>query len=702
MDTQQVYVLIRTKWQFWFGGLFKKRYRHFKDALESALRQDNKNGEININIIILRDSWWQLSEKPHRVRLPKFCKDVISNFSSQWISTNKTSHKIFFYSCNSKGAAHSLYNIREILFKKRANNNDIAVVLDDDDIFYSSTAIASIVEQMNNNKAQVCVSKFEIIGQSAQNIINRGGMLHNRLAEDGDKRGELSPSSTDLFGKGSLCFVDSLCWAKSYRVGVLRNYHDDLLTHFKSRKRLISFLQRNDAYEDFPEIINLCRKGVKVVGLNANTHAYRKHSKSITSSPKRVDFTHKRPEYLALLVALYERLNKKGELAKDADWVIARYCVVKMLTIENILARYRSDDQLHWQFVKLEKGYFIRQILHVFRQKRVLNTFVELLKKVDLLEIYNSSDKYYKYRKYAGKDKTGATTADSPFKVLCNACHNEAYNGRVDISNLLCDNSTRTRVNILKNSYVKYILATIVGIIIITIALIIARNLYNQDAKMLSVITAITIPLIAWLYSLVYKDNAKLNEQKKYNKLFCESVNELERHVIAGLANLMTIKQQMKDNEAFRPAKIHFTNLKVLPSIIPSDWDNRILVNEFNKLPNLRVNIRNIDNSACYMEEYVDRADYKHNEMLQIIEWEMVRYLSYITRFKFFADKKSFILPDTDKLFIYVLFDDVIKNIATKIHIDGVDEKSIEQEIETYFNRFLEDRNVLREILTIG
>ena len=234
---REVYVLIRTKLQFCFRWLSPNRYRYFTEALESVLGQSYEN----LNIILLQDSWWRTSGRPKRVGVPKFCRDI---FNRYWEVTHKEpTARLYFYTCNSRGAAHALYNIRELLFKHSTNDNDIAILLDDDDLLAYSGAVKDIVDKMEGkdnegNTAKVCVTQFKTIGQVETSIVNRGGRRHNELVKQGALKGDMKT----IFGPGALCFADSLGWTKIYRVELLKEYHDDLLNHFGSRRNLVKFL----------------------------------------------------------------------------------------------------------------------------------------------------------------------------------------------------------------------------------------------------------------------------------------------------------------------------------------------------------------------------------------------------------------------------------------------------------------------------
>ena len=675
---KEVYILIRTKVQFCFTKIFKKRFRYFIDALESVFRQNTDN---KINIIILQDCWWRWPSPPQQASIPSFITEVKEAFIQEVNPNKKLDCNIFFYTCNSRGAAHALYNIRDIMFQLSKNDEDIAIMLDDDDIFSYSGAVNDIITKMNDKNADICVTQFENIGESSMNIVNRGGYLHNTLVKCGD----LDPKQEEPFNKGSICFADSLGWTKAYRVKVLKEYHDNLHKYFKSRSKTEKFLIKNDAFEDFPEIINLCRKNVNAVGLDKVTHSYRKHKGSITSSPRRKDFKRKRTGYLALLVGLYDQLSKKGKLKEGSNIVIARYCTVKILTIENILAKFRSDERTYWRLTKFEKGYFIRRIIKTFRKHGVLDIFKSLLTDVNYLKDINPNRR--------NTHERITRNADSPFIVIQRTCENEAFNGRVDISYLLCDGQTSRRVKMKRSLWINYFLIFSIGCWIIIFASRLSNNKFDAIIGI--------IPLITLLWSLYLKDKQKWEKQIKHTEKFCDLVNELGRHVQAGLRILLTIKYKMENDATFRPAQVHFSNLKVLSHIMSTEWDNYIIVDKFNNLPKLRVNIRNLDNSAKYMEEYLDSSAYNRDDMLKIIDWEIARYIGYITRFMFFADKKSFVLPELDKLWIYVESNNILDEIAKTIKIQGKNEEEIKADLKAYFQNFLSDSDEEKAVLNI-
>ena len=395
-------------------------------------------------------------------------------------------------------------------------------------------------------------------------------------------------------------------------------------------------------------------------------------------------------------------------MAEDVNWVIARYFAVKILTVENVLAKYRSDEKTHWDVVKLEKGDFLRRLLVVLRKDQLLNDFTELLKDAKCLEFEEDKERKAMENEQYNEDKL-----DSPFMLLSEACENEAFHGKVDINNVLCDAQMRRRVKKLTSSYLKYVALVLSAVAVV----IIAFQLAGDDSQMWRVAIAALVPFVTWLYTLYKKDKEKRELRKKHTDIFSESVNELRRHVMAGLRILLQVKKEMDNHPDYRPAKVHFTNLKVLSQLMSNKWDEYIVWDKFGHLPNLRVNVRNINNSAVYMEEYVVSSGYTPEKMVEIIDWEIVRYLSYITRFWFFVENKSFVLPNNNQLDIFVKSNDVLEKMAKEMLPDGETKEmlpdggtkedrddlknNIKDELDVYYNRYLDDRRKEREVLFV-
>ena len=83
----------------------------------------------------------------------------------------------------------------------------------------------------------------------------------------------------------------------------------------------------------------------------------------------------------------FENIKNSYDLIKDklngqSNTIIVRYCIIKMLTIENILAKFKIQRYGYFRrwLTRLENGAFLRISLSVFRNENVLRPFMEMVK----------------------------------------------------------------------------------------------------------------------------------------------------------------------------------------------------------------------------------------------------------------------------------------------------------------------------------
>ncbi len=666
---EHVYILIRTKHSFILPKLRSKKLRFCREALESVARQSHDN----ISLIILQDSWYRLKRAPKKARLPHFCKEILKNRANKG-----TTH---FYTSNSKGAAHALYNIRKLFLELTKKEKEaIAIMLDDDDLLTSSHSVEDIVERMGGEN-HICVSRFELCGNKALNIINKGGGAHNKLISR-NSGGKLTPQTEEPFGRGSIAFADSLGWTKSYKREVVEEYHNDLKGYFGTEKKLVKFLKRNDAFEDFPEIINLCRERYSVVGVDKPTHTYRKHSGSITATPKKSDFKNKRPKYLSLLVGLYENLKNEKKLAAGSDMVIGRYCLIKILIIENIMAKFRSDGKIRRWINRTANGDFLEQFINITEQQGTLPTLLDLCEAT----MENKQAKANNYN-------------DSTRALIVAACENEVAKHCVDIINCSRDGSNRFLRRRDERRRIYYIIYSVLGVMLVAMAIILLIKTGGAIEMWGVVVTALTA-IGGWVWSRVDKIRTTEHDDEQLTTMFSDAIKELHRHLIVGFDLMWKIKERMIHQKDYIPAKVHFTNLKVSQhSLLLSDqMDSHIIVEEFKDLPHLRVNIRNINNTADYIEHLLESPNYSRERLIDTLEWELARYVGYIANFMYFNEQKGFSYPSSlNNLDIYVRSQDILSKIASKVKLSPKVDK--EAEISRYYEAYLSDRSKERKII---
>ena len=689
LQPTHAYILIRTKLNLSCANSNDDKHYYFRECLESALKQTYEHKTI----IILQDSSLKFNKDPHRHdKLPAFIQNIVAKHNAK--EKKDLCKSIYFYSCNSKGAAQSLFNIREIVindFAKGENRDeDIVILLDDDDMLFNTAVVKNIVDRMNDDKgkADICLTQFDTIGENSLNIINQGGNVHNTLIQDLSLENIVSPETeTKSYGRGSLCFADSLGWTKVYRVKVVKEYHKLLREIFGNKEgELKCFLKRNDAFEDFPEIINLCIKGFTTTALNKTTHIYRKHKKSITAKRRKTDFVRKRVEYLTLLIQLYNKLKEHDRLLTNSDVVVARYTIIKVITIENILARIRSehtrknrieqliDKCIHRWGTNSHNGSFVKWFTDCLHKKSILPEFVSLVKDA----LINGDTKY-----------------DYATSIIEEACTQEAKKGYVDVCYCFSERSTIFQTNRLADIWKQIAIL----ICIICIAGVIGM-LITGTKEIFGIATIIGV--IQFTYN-TYKTTVSENDQEdKLSSIFSNAVDDLARHIVAGYLVLHKIQQELTHSTA-KPAKVHFSNLKVPQQtlLMSDEFDKYLVVHEFKNIPRLRANIRNINNSAEYMMNIIDDKNYNPAALQSAIEWEMRRYVGYFVNFMFFKENHMFRFPNPTERDIYLrthhLYKDFVKiaGVSANDYDSAIKDLRLEERYEEYCKDRGNDRFVL-------
>lgn len=679
------YILIRTKLDLECIIWRRKKYKYFRECLESALRQTYPN----TSVIIHQDDNLSLRCTPKKYSSqPRVVENIIRHYKG---SLEHPAPQVLTYVCNSHGAAQSLYNIREVVCQI-AHNDDIAILLDDDDMLTSTTIVEEIVAKMDNDKrADICISQFETIGEPTLNIVNQAGYIHNDLIERLDKQNtnDIIRCDTEIYGKGALCFADSLGWTKAYRIKVIKAYHQDLLSLFKTERELKRFLRKNNAFEDFPEVINLCRKDFNTTVLATKTHKYRKHPNSITATPRKQDFRCKRTAYLTLLMELYLKLTHENKFNEaEGCSIIARYFTIKILTIENLLAKFRTRNKHKKWLHKTYNGSFVEWLISSLRKRELLYDFKQLLKTSLLSHL------------------TKPTVDDMCEDIIKCACAEEAKRGIVDICHCFGDNSTHfqtERINNIKRrlcSNQLFIGFVVIATIVICISIL---KEYEKAEAVLSCVITVAIGLCGWAGTNILRIKTESVQDDKITEMFSNAIDDLVRHIVAGYMVLHKIQQEIDRDSAAKPAKVHFSNLKVSQqSLLMSDeFDNNLVVQEFKNLPRLRVNIRNINNSAEYMENYLDNPAYNAKDMYDIIDWEMNRYVGYFVNIMFFKENNVFRFPKPEERDIFLKTHRLYKDFIDKACGEGCDYKHLilKLKLEDRYRAYCNDRGENRKVL---
>ena len=226
-----------------------------------------------------------------------------------------------------------------------------------------------------------------------------------------------------------------------------------------------------------------------------------------------------------------------------------------------------------------------------------------------------------------------------------------------------------------------------------------------KDLNELEIWTTLLIAAISFLVKRIVTLSI---EWKKYNsekEFYNGEIEDFSRHLIANINILKRLDEEIEDNnkQYKKIGYIHFTNLKVphdsiLLSNIPMEHS---LFDNLNAIARLKVNIRNINNSADYLE-HLAKNNCDINELHRAIKWEIRRHIALWVRVKLFPKQ-----VEISKLYSNGEIQNLIEQLAKElVYIkDDNSEKNEEKEkknlkyVEENIKEHIKDRNEIRDIL---
>lgn len=550
-----------------------------------------------------------------------------------------------------------------------------------------------------NNGSDVCLLSYVLVGDSALDITNGAGYIHNNLVKFVEAKGKSKVGDYVVDNDKWLSLADSLGWTKAYRYGIVKKYMDALIEYFNyDEYKLEAFYRKNTAYEDFPDIINLCWENTAISGCSRPTHAYRKIKSSITASPRLRDFSCKRPAYLSLLLGL----SKRNDVTDEGRQTIARFVILKSILIENILAKFRNDGvkfKLFRYFAK--RRYFFKHFVSRLTLDGNIADFAAILKQMELY----SDDNNYKI------------TGVNPDNVIGTAAIREVKLGYVDVQQCIRENVISGNKPL--NRYSKRLVVSIITCLLLILSVAICSILISQTVTDKEVLIAVSGAIISAIIAYFGNQSSgyflKVDQDDATRRMYRNELNDMIRHLYANLNILLQIQREMDKSNNVIPAEIHFINLRIPQnSILLSDEPMKnIMINELDTIARIKVNIRNINNSADYLCELVRAPkDFDKTLFSDTLSWEITRYVGYILNLLYVADDPSFRFPQTKEQldrFINIkgVFQSAVKEInginpsRTKEKYDQSEIDSIVKTLKDYYTKYKNDREIQRSIVFI-
>lgn len=655
----KAYILIRTELNLCKAPNWrnKQRWMYLHQCLESALLQSYDN----FHIVILQ-SGKGCSTTPKLVnKLPKALQKVVTSIIGKGVAP------ISLYRTKHKGAGCAQYLIREAALAL-AKDDEILIQLDDDDYFADNCVVEEIAKKFTKG-IDICITSYNIVGDKSQDITNQAGSVHNQLL-----RGD--------YKEMSLAYADSLGWTKSYRAKALKDYHNRLS---EAESDIIAYFKKNRAFEDFMDIIAISGNRSGIALLDKKTHCYRKHALSITAKTDKEQFK-QRANALALSVRMSQGASDEGKA------LVAKFCIVKILLIENILSKFRKERRNRW-INKTTNGYFFELFVKTLRESNLLGYFADIAE-----------------GKSSAKNGIKFTT---PEEKIEKACEREARLGMVDVSNCFITTSIKQK-DARKQAYRADKIFSCVIIAVATIAMVVAITIaiYGKvSVNVIALITPFLIAIISFFFNRIVSLKKKEAEEEAKIDIYHEEIKELTRHLLANLNILKGLDEKIEQNGIKGVGEIHFTNIK-LPAesiLLSNDPIQNSLCDDLNNIARLKVNIRNINNSADYLKHIATKENFDKEELHRAIQWELVRYVGLLAQLRFFEENRNFKMPSIEQLKIYVKVRHINEYIASELapKYKGKFDEIIKNRannsdylyIERYMNKFYEDREVTRDLL---
>lgn len=544
---------------------------------------------------------------------------------------------------------------------------------------------------------------------------------------------------------------ETLGWTKIYNQKTLKRYVDDLNDLFGTEEKAQEFFKRHAAYEDFVDYM-ICLYGeTKICGCRRFTHFYNKHTESITSKPTLKAFRSDRSSMLLLLLNLfhYVKKNSKSPLVCNADRKLMRFIGIKTNQIEGIVEDYISDfkkgDTSKSEFANIPTGDIFtnsltRLALGLKREETGLHAGVNMAE-CDM-ELFGQGD----FRPETGGNLVSLLQCikDVPeYRSLANTLSLPRSNKKEwdedDLDNvrhalisvrliekgLAMKSAGRDARNAMKheryhdfiqqktprnnqkcNSYTLFAAGTLIIAIATKLAcchqgtnFILQIQGKNFMLQMIGIASALWTAFATLVFNRIVSLTREIGEETILRRMYCAEFDDLIRHIVANAKVLWQIRRELEMHTYMKPAAVHMTNLKWPDkSLLMSEDMIKVIskdkLDEFNRI---LLNVRNINNSAIFLNTFLKSPDYTPEKMVLAIDWELARYFGYLANFEYFRNTGKFEFPQNEELDSFI-DGPQFKNNASSIFMSAnlYDRKTW---LQYYLQMYKSDRRIIRKTI---
>lgn len=193
-----------------------------------------------------------------------------------------------------------------------------------------------------------------------------------------------------------------------------------------------------------------------------------------------------------------------------------------------------------------------------------------------------------------------------------------------------------------------------------------------------------------------------MNERAKL-KLYNSEFEDLLRHLIANMKIIAKLIHELRHSDSNpRVASVHMDNLRwPVNSCLFSDTIAMIIEDDnIEDFSRLKVNLRNINNSAKFLTKYSESPSYDSEKMREMLEWELTRYFGYYTNFQYMKEH-NFKFANNDQLDNYIIYNTKMNSELCNVFMDENNSARKEDLARHYINRYKDDRRVQRAVILL-
>ena len=509
------------------------------------------------------------------------------------------------------------------------------------------------------------------------------------------------------------------------------------------------FFTDHKAYEDFIDYYTLLYDGIPVSGNKEASHNYIKHPSSITSTPTVEDFQdHRTASLIALIDLCYAKKNgtlslnecgeakhliggpkfgkpgKYTELCENFEIKLLQFIASKTYQIESIIDKYiheylKEGKTQYADFSALShKGFFTSKLSRLaLGEDRGLSQDSQLFRFRTSRSAESSSNYSHLFSKetfnrvpqYKIKLKDSSPRyvlrCATQFEGELRGDHSRKPVDEDRVAILMKGNRTPHQRQLRKLIRCEWGLgAVMVGFIIaiavlspkIGVRLDLPKPYGLQAIKSFQTFIAAILALFGVILTILFNEVSKVKvfaeDEESAAKLYYSEFQDFIRHLEANLKVMIQIRKELASDSIVQD--IHFDNLRWPENsvLFSDDMAKLISRDRVDDFARLKVNIRNINNSATWLEEQA----LAKKTLDEPLEWEMTRYFGYLVNM-YYLESHDFRFPNANELDNYI-HENSIKNRLSVLFMDYNSAERI-NEVNNYIDRYNDDRRMKRSVL---